>query len=153
MWGVTKTQWGPTYLQLITRSRTVFIFFPVKRKDTREHFGFENDHGLNFASRAVFWEMITGKKKLHGWNFWKWSRALFTGNSRFLDLITGRKKVSRATFHRNDSQPEWRVDVCVCVYSWGERVPALVQSRNRQKLKRHRRIVKGSTHPGDKKLS
>ena len=30
------------------------FFFPVKRKDTRDHFGFENDHVLDFASRAVF---------------------------------------------------------------------------------------------------
>ena len=83
-------------------ARSSVFFSPVKRKDTREHFGFENVHVLNFASRAVFWEMFTGKKKNHGWNFWKCSRALFTGNSIFLDLFTGRKKVSRATF------------VCVC---------------------------------------
>ena len=30
------------------------FFFPVKRKDTRAHFGFENVHVLDFASRAVF---------------------------------------------------------------------------------------------------
>ena len=30
------------------------FFFPVKRKDNREHFGFEIIHVLNFASRAVF---------------------------------------------------------------------------------------------------
>ena len=30
------------------------VFSPVKRKDTRDHFGFENDHGLDFASRAFF---------------------------------------------------------------------------------------------------
>ena len=35
-------------------SRAVFIFFPVKRKDAREDFGFENDHVLNFASWVDF---------------------------------------------------------------------------------------------------
>ena len=89
----------------VFRTNRQCFFFSVKRKDTREHFGFENVHVLNFASRADFGEMFTGKKKNHGWNFWKCSRALFTGNSIFLDLFTGRKKVSRATFYRNDSQP------------------------------------------------
>ena len=38
------------------------------------------------------------------------------------------------------------LSLCLCVWD-------LVQNRNKQKLKRHRRIVKGSTDPGDKKLS
>ena len=83
----------------------------MKRKDTRDHFGFENDHVLHFASRAVFGEMFKGKKINSGWNFSIWSRALFTGNSIFLDLFTGRKKVSRAAFYRNENQAEWSVDL------------------------------------------
>ena len=42
------------------------FFFPVKRKETREHFGFENVQVLNFAPRVVFGEMFTGKNKITG---------------------------------------------------------------------------------------
>ena len=61
---------GATSINLPTRPGAASLssgyFFPVKRKDTRDHLGFENDHVLNFASRVVFGDMFTGKNKMKG---------------------------------------------------------------------------------------
>ena len=67
-----------TFFWRIGGERIVF-FFPAKRKDTREHFGFENVHVLNFASRALFWEMFTGKKKNSRVKFLKMFTGAFHG--------------------------------------------------------------------------
>ena len=80
------------------RPRPVLIFFPVKRKDNREHFVFENVHVLNFASRVVFGEMFTGKKKFMGEIFQnvhvhlKILMCTFRGELDIFSVFTGRTK-------------------------------------------------------------
>ena len=100
---------------------SVFFFSPWNEKTPVINSVLKMITGKILLHGRFFEKCSRGKIIFHGCNFSKWSRGLFTGNSIFLDLFTGRKNVSRATFYRNENQAEWSVDlfslscVCVCV--------------------------------------